>query len=63
MPVDQTLVDANRARDVLDRRVLQAPLVEQAPRGGDDLALALTAHDGASTRRRLLVAVAIGEYN
>ena len=39
--VDQRLVDAHRARDVLDRRVLQAAFVEQQARRGEDLALAL----------------------
>ena len=43
MAVDQRLVDPDRPRDLFDRRVLHSALVEQRPRGRDDVALALLA--------------------
>src|SRR3954447_3594801 len=46
--VDQRPVDAGRSGDLVDRRVLQATLVEQPPRDLDDGALARPA---ASSRR------------
>ena len=42
VPVDQRLVDADGARDVLHRRILHAALVEEGAGRLDDLAFALT---------------------
>ena len=57
MPVDERLVDADRARDLLHRGVLDAALVEEGAGRLDDLALALA--PGTRPRSRSATAVSV----
>ena len=53
MPVDEAAGDSDGLRDLLDRHVLEAALIEQRPGRGDELLLANLASAGGCGLRAM----------